>query len=188
MHETTASAPALTWSRTFPATPDQAGEARRYLMAILGGHPATADAVTCLSELVTNSINHSRSAGPGGTFTVRMRRSGPAIRVEVTDDGGPWRDRSDDPEHGRGLLIVGVLSARQGIAAKGPDHNPHERTVWFEVGPLLGPGGPAEAADRDQRSDGTPCEQDTKVLPVDPGVPGERAEQGLVEGPHRQGT
>lgn len=33
-------APPLGWSRTFQATPGQAGEARRFLTGILGGHPA----------------------------------------------------------------------------------------------------------------------------------------------------
>ena len=35
---------------------------------------------------------------------------------------------------------------------------------------------------------GAPGEQDTEVLPFEPGVLGERAEQGLVERPDRQGT
>ena len=32
-----AGAPQITWSRTFPATPQQVGEARRFLAAILDG-------------------------------------------------------------------------------------------------------------------------------------------------------
>ena len=57
----TSTAPLIGWSRRFPATPEQAGEARRFLAAILDGHPAD-DAILCLSELVTNATLHSRSA------------------------------------------------------------------------------------------------------------------------------
>ena len=50
MHETS-TAPPLTWSCAFPATPAQAREARRSLARILDGHPAADDAVLCLSDL-----------------------------------------------------------------------------------------------------------------------------------------
>lgn len=77
------------YRRTFVGTADQVCEARRFLAGILGGHPATGDAITCLDELAANAVQHSNSARPGGTFTVRFRRSGAAIRIEVTDQGGP---------------------------------------------------------------------------------------------------
>lgn len=64
----TSTAPLTGWSRHFPATPEQAGEARRFLAAILDGRPAD-DAILCLSELVTNATIHSRSAQPGGCLT-----------------------------------------------------------------------------------------------------------------------
>ena len=68
----TSTAPLIGWSRRFPATPEQAGEARRFLAAILDGRPAD-DAILCLSELVTNATIHSRSAQPGGCLTVRVQ-------------------------------------------------------------------------------------------------------------------
>ena len=71
MRETT-TAPLIGWSRTFPATPEQAGEARRFLAAILDDHPAD-DAILCLSELVTNATIHSPSAQRGGCLTVRVQ-------------------------------------------------------------------------------------------------------------------
>lgn len=123
----------LRWCQSFRATPDQVSEARRFLASLVAGHPAAADAVTCLSELAANSVQHSRSARPGGTFTVRMCRSGPAIRVEVTDGGGIWRAGPHDPERGRGLALVRALSSRQGITVKGPRTDPSRRTVWFEM-------------------------------------------------------
>lgn len=118
----------LAWYRVFPATADQAGEARRFLAGLLGGHPAAADAIACLGELVGNSVRHSDSARPGGTFSVRLRRSGAAIRIEVTDQGGVWRaGPGGDDEHGRGLMIVRALAADWGITTDLRGH----RTVWF---------------------------------------------------------
>jgi anti-sigma regulatory factor (Ser/Thr protein kinase) len=101
----TSTAPLIGWSRSFPATPEQAGEARRFLTAILDGHPAD-DAVLCLSELVTNATIHSRSRQPGGCLTVRVRRRDDHLRVEVCDQGGPWTETAhEDGQTGRGLLI-----------------------------------------------------------------------------------
>jgi len=122
-----------TWCRSFPASPDQAGEARRFLATVVGNHPAAADAITCLAELAANAIIHSRSARPGGAFTVRLHRSARHIRIEVTDQGGPWGIPQEDPETGRGLRIVQALSARQGIILTGHVSDPGQRTVWCEI-------------------------------------------------------
>lgn len=134
------------WSRTFQAKLDQVREARRFLTAILNGHPATEKAVACVSELAANSVRHSRSADPGGTFSIRVYRRGPAIRVEVRDDGGPWANRLEDPEHGRGLKVVESLSDQRGISIQGPPDNPVQRTTWYEIWPApTGPGPDREA-------------------------------------------
>lgn len=125
--------PPLTRSRTFPATADQAREARRFVAAVLGDHPLAGDVTTCVSELAANAIQPSRSALPGGTFLVRASCSAVAVRVEVTDQGGPWNRAPDDSEHGRSLLIVRALASRCGMAIRGPDRDPSERTIWFEI-------------------------------------------------------
>lgn len=132
---TAALVPSSPWFRAFPATPDQVGAARRFLADLLNGHPATDNAVLCVSELAGNSVRHSRSARTGGTFTVRMRRRGPAIRIEVTDEGGSFLSRPDDPEHGRGLHVVDELSDRHGAITIGPPDDPCQRTAWFEIRP-----------------------------------------------------
>jgi anti-sigma regulatory factor (Ser/Thr protein kinase) len=127
----------VTWSRVFPATPERVGEARRFLTEIMSGSPATADAVLCLSELVSNAILHSRSAQPGGQFTVRASTGVGHIRVEVEDEGGAWERRpgaagarSDPDEHGgRGLAIVAELASSWGIAGDGTGG----RSVWYEL-------------------------------------------------------
>ena len=130
MRETT-TAPLIGWSRPFPATPAQVREARQFLAGILDGHPATDDAVLCLSELVTNAVLHSRSGGPDGHFRVCAEVDGSRVRVEVSDQGGPWeRSAEEDEQNGRGLLVVAQLARNFGRT--GDDQAGW--TVWFECG------------------------------------------------------
>jgi anti-sigma regulatory factor (Ser/Thr protein kinase) len=117
--------------QVFPADASQVGAARAFLSAIVAGCPAAADAVLCLSELCTNAIVHSRSREPGGSFTVRACLGYRRLRVEVTDQGGPWHSpgrASPDQQNGRGLLIVGQVASRWGCEG----HSRHGWTVWFE--------------------------------------------------------
>ena len=108
----TSTAPLIGWSRAFPATPAQVREARQFLAGILDGHPAADDAILCLSELVTNACLHSRSREPGGHFRVRAEVHGSRVRVEVSDQGGPWeRSAKEDEQNGRGLLVVAQLAS-----------------------------------------------------------------------------
>jgi anti-sigma regulatory factor (Ser/Thr protein kinase) len=129
MRETT-TAPLIGWSRAFPATAAQVHEARRFLAGTLDGCPAADDAILCLSELVTNACLHSRSREPGGHFRVRVQRHGRHLRVEVSDQGGPWLpSTSQDGLNGRGLLVVAQLArdwGRTGDQRAG-------WTVWFEI-------------------------------------------------------
>ncbi len=129
MRQTT-TAPLIGWSRTFPATPGQVREARQFLAAILDGSPMTDDALLCLSELATNAAVHSRSREPGGQFRVRVERHGGHVRVEVSDQGGPWEATPlHDGQNGRGLLVVAQLARDSGCSGD-------ERagwTAWFEI-------------------------------------------------------
>ena len=56
--------------QVLPARPDQVRVARAFLAATLAGCPAADDAILCASELASNSILHSDSKKPGGTFTI----------------------------------------------------------------------------------------------------------------------
>lgn len=128
MHETS-TAPPLTWSCAFPASPAQARAARRSLARILDGHPAADDAVLCLSELAANATIHSRSRH-GGHFTVRTQFGEDCVRVEVHDQGGPWKQPAPaGAEHGRGLLIVASLARAWGIMGDGDTG----WTVWAVI-------------------------------------------------------
>lgn len=118
--------------QVFPADASQVGAARAFLSAIMAGRPAAHDAVLCLSELCTNAIVHSRSREPGGSFTVRACLDGHRLRVEVSDQGGPWHPpgrAGADEQTGRGLLIVGQVAARWGCEG----HSQHGWTVWYEI-------------------------------------------------------
>jgi len=138
-----ASAPAITWSRSFPAVPAEIGPARQFLAGVLDGWPTAEDAALCLSELVTNAILHSRSGHPGGRFTVRIQLTGGELRVEVTDGGGPWAWTAyPDEQHGRGLLIVGSLARSWGQA----DGGDGGRIVWYEMALPVHGGLPARRA------------------------------------------
>lgn len=124
--------PLLAWSRTFPATAQQVGEARRFLAAVVEGCPAADDALLCLSELVSNALLHSRSGEPGGSFTVRAQRHGNHLRAEVCDQGGPWAPptlRGPAGLNGRGLTIVDHLAR-----AWGRSGGETGWIVWFEIG------------------------------------------------------
>lgn len=80
-------------------------------------------------ELAANATIHSRS-GNGGHFTVRARLGEGCVRVEVHDQGGPWKQPAPaGDEHGRGLLIVASLARNWGIT--GDSHTGW--TVWFEI-------------------------------------------------------
>jgi anti-sigma regulatory factor (Ser/Thr protein kinase) len=108
--------------------------ARQIARQLLGDeHPATETAVLLLSELVTNSVMHSKSGAPGGTVTVALC-SGPAgILIQVRDDGGPSEPRvsaisADGAEHGYGLLLVDALAERWGTIS-----SPDGRVTWCRV-------------------------------------------------------
>jgi serine/threonine-protein kinase RsbW len=135
MHEPAAcrvtAPPPLAWSRTYPGTAEHVRDARRFLAGVLAGHPATDDAVLCLSELASNAVIHSNSRKPDGVFTVRagIGHSG-RVHVEVEDQGGPWaQPLHTDGLHGRGLLIVGYLARDFGVSGDSDTG----WTVWFEI-------------------------------------------------------
>ena len=119
-----------TFTRSFRATADQVRDARRFLAQALGDCPLAGDALACLSELAANSVLHSNSRRPGGTFTVRATIRMGLLRAEVEDGGGRWRPRRRRPgQHGRGLAIVGALATSWAVIGSGCG----PRTVWFEM-------------------------------------------------------
>jgi len=102
--------------RTFAATFDQVGQARRFLAQLIPDSDQATDAVTCLSEFATNACLHSASARPGGTFTVRVVTGNSGdLRIEVSDQGGPWNVTEHEDARPHGLAIVAALASGTGI-------------------------------------------------------------------------
>ena len=119
-----------TLCREFPSTPRAVESARRALDGFrmeLGDavHPTT---VLLLSELVANSVKHSRVTN--GTIELLVCMTTSTIRVEVSDDGEgfdpPAIARQDD-SGGRGLHLVQELADRWGWPTG------LRTSVWFEL-------------------------------------------------------
>ncbi|GHD15891.1 hypothetical protein GCM10007147_03790 [Nocardiopsis kunsanensis] len=97
----------------------------RYLFTLLG------------SELAANAIQHSRSSHPGGSFTLRVRRTASGLHLTCQDRGSlasrSWGRLEPEPggtragcESGRGLALVDMLATSWGDNA-----HPELRKVWF---------------------------------------------------------
>ncbi|MCS0602346.1 PAS domain-containing SpoIIE family protein phosphatase/ATP-binding protein [Streptomyces sp. LP11] len=128
---------------TLPREPRSVGRAREYARGQLlswGLEPLVDTTELLVSELVTNALRYGE-----GEIRLRLLLDRTLV-CEVWDSGlvQPRRRRArDTDEGGRGLQLVGLLSA-----AWGSRRTPRGKTVWFEL-PL--PGGdqgltdPAEA-------------------------------------------
>nr|WP_267970538.1 ATP-binding protein [Streptacidiphilus albus] len=87
----------------------------------------------CVSELVTNSVIHSKEPAGCLTLNVTVDRERGRLRVSVADtnpSAPQVREPMSDDEHGRGLLLVRALSAGWGV-----DHAPARsgKVVWCEI-------------------------------------------------------
>jgi serine/threonine-protein kinase RsbW len=117
-----------------PGTPESVRAARQLARELLGvEHPAIETTMLLISELVTNSVRHSRSGEPGGRVTVVLCAGPAGILIQVSDDGGPSEPcvsaiSADDAEHGYGLLLVDALAERWGSIC-----SPEGRVTWCRV-------------------------------------------------------
>ena len=103
---------------------------RRWLRVLLPDCPARDDLISVAAELAANAIQHTAS-GNGGWFTVEVTSLGPVVRLDVTDQGGPFVPQVSDvamSDRGRGLIIVQALAERYGVCGGGGG-----RTVWAEL-------------------------------------------------------
>ncbi|MER6512608.1 ATP-binding protein [Nonomuraea sp. NPDC001636] len=95
------------------------------------------DALTIVSELVTNAVRHV-PPGPGRDWVTVLLGIGDAfVRLEVVDPGTAEREprfAALDPgslqESGRGLGLVAALSVRSGTHIAGPHGH---RVVWADL-------------------------------------------------------
>jgi serine/threonine-protein kinase RsbW len=115
---------------SFPREPDSVPAARAALARFEDRLPASTlyDASLCLSELVTNAVQHP-AADSGDELELELKLSDEALRVQVIDPGGGFQPEAptEGDERGWGLFIVDQLSTRWGT-------EPGERTImWFEM-------------------------------------------------------
>ncbi|MEU6810235.1 SpoIIE family protein phosphatase [Streptomyces sp. NPDC046831] len=113
---------------TLPREPRSVGRAREYARAQLIGwdlEPLVDTTELLVSELVTNALRYGE-----GEIRLRLLLDRTLV-CEVWDSGlvQPRRRRArDTDEGGRGLQLVGLLSA-----AWGSRRTPRGKTVWFEL-------------------------------------------------------
>ncbi|MHB1585243.1 MAG: MEDS domain-containing protein [Acidimicrobiales bacterium] len=115
----------------FVPVPAAIAAARRFVTGALrafADDPLTDVAALVVSELATNAVLHAGSA-----FRVGVRRSGPAVRIEV-EDSCPARPRQrptdNDTPGGRGIPLVEEVSARWGS-----DSSDGGKVVWSDLLP-----------------------------------------------------
>jgi anti-sigma regulatory factor (Ser/Thr protein kinase) len=117
----------VTETRGLPGVPASAATARAFVRELLAtaGCPDIDGPELCASELVTNSVEHSCSAGPAGTIMLRVDTWPGGARLEVRDAGPlpgtvlagvPAARTSPDSESGRGLWIVTQVADTFGFA------------------------------------------------------------------------
>ncbi len=96
--------------------PMAAAEARGEVRAAISNWEIPVDpgvAVLLTSELVTNAIKQE-----GGLVTLAVTAGAGELRIDVHDTSRAWPMRVDaaaDAETGRGLMLVGTLSAQWGF-------------------------------------------------------------------------
>jgi anti-sigma regulatory factor (Ser/Thr protein kinase) len=134
MHAGTTKPPeGTTFERSYPGKKEYVREVRADLAAVVKDCPFADDFVLLASELSANAVVHSRSAQPGGTFTVRAEiLPGHYAWLEVEDQGGPWIDREPSEERGRGLAMVASL-AGEGNWVVQDGSTPGTRVVWARM-------------------------------------------------------
>jgi hypothetical protein len=119
------------------------------------GPSALYDASLCLSELVTNAVQHPAEVG-GGEIEVEFALTEDALRVRVRDTGGGFEppEPTEGDERGWGLFIIDQLATRWGA-------EPGDRTVlWFEIARAGASSSSAETSSESEDDDGEPAGRD----------------------------
>jgi anti-sigma regulatory factor (Ser/Thr protein kinase) len=117
-------------AKTFARHPSEVPSARRFVRAVLAGHPSADDAELLACELVTNTLLHAHDAT---MVTVTVAVGETVVHVEVTDDGTAgvphWREASADAEGGRGFHMINEIAVRWGFL-----RGKAGTCCWFDLG------------------------------------------------------
>ncbi|MGV4986631.1 ATP-binding protein [Streptomyces sp. NRAIS4] len=124
--------PRKPWDLSFLAEPEEVAELRRLLrihLGLWGLSELNEAAQLCVSELVSNVINH---VGRGTPATLVVSASGTHLRIEVHDpDTGALPtlvETPDDAESGRGMMLVAAHCDRWGV-----QFLPGRKVAWVEL-------------------------------------------------------
>jgi anti-sigma regulatory factor (Ser/Thr protein kinase) len=114
----------------FTGEPESVRDVRHAVAACLRDHPALVDDATLIaSELATNAVLHSHSAG--GFFTVKVTISAGWCWIECTDDGGPWVLRGPGlADRMHGLALAETIAGQNNLDIEGDDDG---RTIWVRL-------------------------------------------------------
>ncbi|MFI6088471.1 ATP-binding protein [Streptomyces sp. NPDC051218] len=124
----------LPFSFKVAADSEAVGPARKFVREAVEGlglgpqAPSFDDLELLVTELITNAVVHTNAP-----CVICLRWTGRRIRIEVTDTDTTnveAKQPSSSDEHGRGLLLVGLLSAAWGSCPE-----PAGKTTWCELPP-----------------------------------------------------
>jgi len=146
---------------SFERKPDSVPAARATLERFEGEFPEAElyDASLCLSELVTNAVQHPGHAS-GDELELALNLHDSALRVEVRDPGAGFEpgDPTTGDERGWGLFIVDQLSSRWGV------ERGEATVVWFEIDRQPAPAAEGAAANATPaRSPAGRADRDTEI-------------------------
>ncbi|MFD4829406.1 ATP-binding protein [Streptomyces uncialis] len=96
---------------------EEVPKARRWTRDVLADKLLVDDAVSIVTELITNAILHTASGWDSGRFFLAYAVSDWGVTLSVADEGGQGstpqlKHMNDDSEHGRGLGIVTEIAYR----------------------------------------------------------------------------
>jgi anti-sigma regulatory factor (Ser/Thr protein kinase) len=118
-------------SFSFQRSPKSVPTARAALAQFQDSLPASAmyDASLCLSELVTNAVQHPGDQA-GDELELRLTLSDAALRVDVVDPGDGFQpgEPTAGNDRGWGLFIVDRLASRWGS-----EPSEGRTLIWFEI-------------------------------------------------------
>ncbi|WP_159767834.1 ATP-binding protein [Streptomyces sp. HM190] len=130
-----AGVPRKPWNVPFVAEPEGVASLRRIMrlhLGLWGLHEVIDAAQLCVSELVSNVINH---VGVGTPTTLAVSMNGTCLRIEVHDPDPrsmptliEASDLETESESGRGMALIGAVADRWGVQP----HADHKVT-WCEL-------------------------------------------------------
>jgi anti-sigma regulatory factor (Ser/Thr protein kinase) len=127
-----AGVPRKPWSLPFTAEPQEVAALRRIMrlhLGLWGLHGVIDAAQLCVSELVSNVINH---VGIGTPTTLVVSMSGSRVRIEVRDPDTralpTLLDAALDAESGRGMALVSAVTDRWGVQLQAD-----QKVTWCEL-------------------------------------------------------